>query len=144
MRLRSHLNPRGPIPGTVRVLVQLSDGEIRVSRAGDNPIGTAEARKQLPDLVRSAARPATAADLPSNRAVEIQTRGEARSASLVPTIDIDAADHRIDELEDQLENAGIALFLHERLEATAGDLISAQTFLESIGMDEFLDELPQG
>lgn len=114
-----------------------------MGRSIDNPIGTAEARKRLPELVRKASRPEAAAAAPSSRAVEIQTRGEARSASLVPTIDIDAADRKIDELEDQLENAGIALFLQERLAGTSGETISTRTFLGSIGMDEFIDELPR-
>lgn len=105
-------------------------------------LGTAEARKSLPDLVREAVSRKKPASSPKRHAVTIQPRGEERSASLVPTIDLDAAVKRIDELEEELENAGIALFLHERLSTTRGERLSAAEFLEGIGMDEFVQELP--
>ncbi|MGI8461633.1 MAG: hypothetical protein ACR2OC_08385 [Solirubrobacterales bacterium] len=106
-------------------------------------LGTAEARKSLPDLVRKAVGHEKPARSPKRHAVEIQPRGEERSASLVPTIDLDAAEERIAGLEEELENAGIALFLHERMGGTGGDRLSAAKFLEGIGMDEFVDELPR-
>lgn len=105
-------------------------------------LGTAEARKTLPDLVRRAVSKTRPAGSLKKNAVEIKPRGEERTASLVPTIDLDAAEDRIDELEEQLENAGIALFLHERLSATSGQRLSAEEFLRGIGMDEFVEELP--
>lgn len=106
-------------------------------------MGTAEARKSLPDLVRKAVAHKKPASAPKRHAVEIKPRGEQRSASLVPTIDLDAAEERIEELEEELENAGIALFLHERLSTTGGKRLSAEEFLEEIGMDEFVRELSQ-
>jgi hypothetical protein len=115
-----------------------------MSRVGrPDTLGTAEARKSLPDLVRKAVGHKTPARSVKRHAVKIQPRGEERSASLVPTIDLDAAEERIDELEEELENAGIALFLHERMATTGKERLSAAEFLEGIGMDEFVDELPR-
>lgn len=111
----------------------------------ENPtdeLGTSEARKSLPELVRKAAARTRAASSPKRHAVEIKTRGEKRSASLVPTIDLDAAEARIGELEEALENAGIALFLQERLGETSGERLTSEEFLRGIGMDEFVEELP--
>jgi hypothetical protein len=39
--------------------------------------------------------------------------------SLVPTVDLVAAKERIEQLEEDLENAGLALFLQERLPVLA-------------------------
>lgn len=76
--------------------------------------------------------------------MRIQSRGHDRSASVVPTIDLDAAEQRIAELEDQLEDAGLALFLQERLgEGEGGSRVSASTFLAEIGMDEYIEKLPR-
>jgi hypothetical protein len=110
---------------------------------GRGALGTAEARKSLPSIVRKAARRKKPASSPKRHAIEIKPRGEEGSASIVPTIDLDAAEERIDELEEDLENAGIALFLHERLTATGERRLSTAEFLEGIGMDEFIDELPR-
>lgn len=107
------------------------------------PLGTAEARKALPDLVRKATSRKTPAAAPKRHAVEIKARGGQRSASLVPTIDLDAAEERIENLEEQLEDAGIALFLHERLSSTTGERLSSEEFLRGIGMDEFVGEIDQ-
>jgi len=106
-------------------------------------LGTAEARRSLPDLVRKAVSHKKPAPSLKRHAVEIPPRGAERSASLVHTIELEAAERRINELEEELENAGIALFLHERLAATSGERLSAAEFLEGIGMDEFIGKLPR-
>lgn len=81
---------------------------------------------------------------PKRHAVEIRPRGQQRSVSLVPTIDLDAAAERIEQLEEELENAGIALFLHERERMSSkGGRLSVEEFLQEIGMDEFAGELSQ-
>ncbi len=103
---------------------------------------TSEARKRLPKLVRNASSRRSPAKSPKARAVEIKPRDEEGSASLVPTMDLDAAEARISELEEEVENAGIALFLHERLAKTSGERLSAEEFLTEIGMDEFVERLP--
>lgn len=76
--------------------------------------------------------------------VRIATRGQEGSASLVPTVDLVAAKERIEELEEDLENAGLALFLQERLAKSADRRLSAGDFLTEIGMGEFVEQLPGG
>jgi len=98
----------------------------------------------LPQLVKKASsRRKASPDLDSN-VVRITTRGQEGSASLVPTVDLIAAKERIEGLEEELENAGLALFLQERLEKSAGDRLSAGDFLAEIGMGEFVEQLPGG
>ena len=63
---------------------------------------------------------------------------------MVPTIDLIAAKDRIEELEEELENAGLALFLQERLAHGEGKRLSAGDFLQEIGMREFVEQLPGG
>jgi hypothetical protein len=111
---------------------------------GKKPValGTSEARRNLPQLVKKASvRRKPSADLESN-AVRIKSRGQKGSASLVPTVDLVAAKDRIEELEEELENAGLALFLQERLQASRGERLSADDFLAEIGMGEFVEQLP--
>lgn len=105
-------------------------------------LGTSEARRSLPQLVRKAAsRRTPSPDLESN-VVRISPRGQEGSASLVPTVDLVAAKARIEELEEELENAGLALFLQERVARSEGKQLSAGDFLTEIGMGEFVEQLP--
>lgn len=98
----------------------------------------------MPRLVKKASsRRTPSPDLESN-VVRITTRGQEGSASLVPTVDLVAAKERIEDLEEELENAGLALFLQERLATSAGDRLSAGDFLSEIGMGEFVEQLPGG
>ena len=60
----------------------------------------------------------------------------------MPTVDLIAAKERIEELEEELENAGLALFLQDRLRRGDGKRLSAGDFLAEIGMSEFVDQLP--
>jgi hypothetical protein len=112
---------------------------------GKKPValGTSEARRNLPQLVKEASSRRRSSDLESN-AVRITTRGQEGSASLVPTVDLVAAKERIEELEEELENAGLALFLQERLASSEGKRLSAGDFLTDIGMGEFVERLPGG
>ena len=104
-------------------------------------LGTSEARRNLPQLVRKASvRRKPSADLESN-AIRIKPRGQEGSASLVPTVDLVAAKERIEELEEELENAGLALFLQDRLQKGEGERLSAGDFLAEIGMSEFVEQL---
>jgi hypothetical protein len=107
-------------------------------------LGTSEARRNLPRLVKKASSHRTPSpDLESN-VVQITTRGQEGSASLVPTVDLVAAKERIEELEEELENAGLALFLQERLARSEGNRLRAGDFLTEIGMGEFVERLPTG
>lgn len=113
---------------------------------GRTPIalGTSEARRNLPHLVKKASsRRKPSSDLESN-AIRITTRGQEGSASLVPTVDLLAAKDRIEGLEEELENAGLALFLQERLAKSEGKRLSAGDFLMEVGMGEFIEQLPGG
>jgi hypothetical protein len=113
---------------------------------GKNPIalGTSEARRSLPQLVRKASSRRKPSSDPETNAIRIKARGEKGSASLVPTVDLIAAKDRIEELEEELENAGLALFLQERLEKSDGERLSAGDFLQEIEMGEFVEQLPGG
>lgn len=113
---------------------------------GKNPIalGTSEARRSLPQLVKKASSRRKPSPDPESNAIRITTRGQEGSASLVPTVDLLAAKDRIEELEEELENAGLALFLQERLEKSDGERLSAGDFLREIGMGEFVGQLPGG
>lgn len=106
-------------------------------------IGTSEARRTLPSLVKKASSKRKPASDPERNAVRIKTRGSVGSASLIPTVDLIAAKLRIEELEDELENAGLALFLQERMAEGEGRRLSAGDFLEEIGMGEFVEHLPR-
>lgn len=108
-------------------------------------MGTSEARRSLPQLVKKASSRRKPSLDPESNAVRITTRGQEGSASLVPTVDLVAAKDRIDELEEELENAGLALFLQERLAGKGdGERLSAGDFLTEIGMGEFVGQLPGG
>jgi len=113
-------------------------------------LGTSEARRALPTLVKEASSRQHPSRSLTDNAIEIRPRGQEGSASLVPTIDIEAAEERIaalererGELEEDLEDAGIALLIHERLQSTSGKRLTATEFLNIIGMEEFVAELPQ-
>ncbi len=62
----------------------------------------------------------------------------------MPTVDLIAAKERIEELEEELENAGLALFLQDRLQKVDEKRLSAGDFLAEIGMSEFVEQLPGG
>jgi hypothetical protein len=113
-------------------------------------LGTSEARTQLPNLIKQVSRKGKRSRSLTDGAIEIRTRGEKGSAMLVATADVHAAQARIAELEhelqrrdEELEDAGIALLLTERLAATSGARLSAAEFLTGIGMGEFVDQLPR-
>lgn len=107
-------------------------------------LGTSEARRSLPQLVKRASSRRKPSSDPESNAIRITTRGQEGSASLVPTVDLLAAKDRIGELEEELENAGLALFLQERLGKSEGERLSAGDFLIEIGMGEFVERLPEG
>jgi hypothetical protein len=111
--------------------------------ADPDALGTSEARRTLPELVKKASSKRKPAVDPERNAVRIKTRGASGSASLLPTIDLIAAKSRIDELEEELENAGLALFLQERLAEGKAARLSGGEFLKEIGMGEFVEQLPE-
>lgn len=113
-------------------------------RRDPKSLGASAARRSLPQLVKKASSRRTPSRDPESNAIRITTRGQEGSASLVPTVDLVAAKDRIEELEEDLENAGLALFLQERLEKGEDERLSAGDFLREIGMGEFVGKLPGG
>jgi len=111
-------------------------------------LATAEARRELPRLVKKMAEKSDASDGLLDDAVTI---GPHRKGGAVLIPEVDAAAHadevselkeRVDELEDDLEDVGMALFLQERLATTSGKRLSADEFLRGIGMEDHVDLLP--
>jgi len=97
---------------------------------------TSEARRSLPALARDAAR----RDRPSagllDHAVEIQPRGEDRSAFLVPAVDVEAAQRRIASLEEELEDIALMRMLEQRATADRGRLTHIDDVIRELGVDE--------
>jgi hypothetical protein len=110
---------------------------------------TAEARRRLPSLVKTMAEKTTPSANLLDDAIDI---GPHRKGGAVLLPEIDAAAHeqearrlraRVDELEDDLEDLGLLLFIEQRLTETAGRRLSAAEFLSGIGMEEFVDQIPR-
>ena len=58
-------------------------------------------------------------------------------------MDLVAAKERIEELEEELENAGLALSCRSGSQKSEGNRLSAGDFLTEIGMGEFVEQLPR-
>jgi len=59
-------------------------------------------------------------------------------------MDLIAAKERTEEMEEEIENAGLVRFLRDRLQRDGGKRLSANDFLAEIGMSEFVEQLPGG
>ncbi len=110
----------------------------RGARETTTKLTTSEARRSLPALARDAAR----RDRPSERlldhAVQIQPRGEDRSAYLVPEVDIEAAQRRIDSLEEELEDIALVRMLEQRAAADTGNLTYVDDVIRDLGLGKLL------
>lgn len=109
-------------------------------------LATAEARTQLPSLVRELAQLDRPAASLAERAVEIGPR-RAGGAWLVAEVDAHAAiereqalAQRVEDLEDQLEDFAIAVLLEERLAHTSGERVSLDELAAGLGLTDFLAE----
>lgn len=111
-------------------------------------LATAEARRELPRLVKQMAAKKDPADDLLDDAVGI---GPHRKGGAVLIPEVDAAAHadevakltaRVEELEDDLEDVGMALFLQDRLAGTSGKRLSTEELLRGIGMEGHIDLLP--
>jgi hypothetical protein len=110
-------------------------------------MATTEARRALPQLVkRMAAKRKPSADLRQD-AIDI---GPHRKGGAVLLPEVDVAAHaaeiaalraRVEELEEDLEDAGMVLFLQERLASASGERLTAEQFLTGIGMDVHVERL---
>jgi hypothetical protein len=111
-------------------------------------MATTEARQALPQLVKAmGAKREPSTDL-MHDAIDIGPH-RTGGAVLLPAIDLLAhADEvtrlhaRVEELEDELEDAGMALFLQERLASTSGERLTTEEFLTGIGMEDHIERLP--
>jgi len=111
-------------------------------------LATAEARRELPSLVRRMGQKRKpSADLLAD-AVGI---GAHRKGGAVLIPEVDAVAHadqlaelrsQVEELEGELEDVGMALLLEERLAGATGERLSAEEFLRGIGMGDHVDRLP--
>ncbi len=107
-------------------------------------LATAEARTQLPSLVRELAQLERPARSLAERAVEIGPR-RTGGAWLVPEVDAQAAiereqalAQRVVDLEDQLEDFAIGVLLEERLARTSGERVSLDELAAELGLSDFL------
>jgi hypothetical protein len=112
-------------------------------------LATGEARRELPRLVQQMAAKAGPSDGLLDDAVGI---GPHRKGGAVLVPEIDAAAHlgeveelrtRVEELEDDLEDAGMALFIQARIAGASGERLSPEEFLRGIGMEGHVDLLPR-
>jgi hypothetical protein len=118
-------------------------------RAGSRTrsLATTEARKALPQLVnKMSAKHKASADLMED-AIDIGPHRKG-GAVLLPSVDLAAhatevADlrARVEQLEEDLEDAGMALFLQERLATTSGQRLTTEQFLAGIGMEGHIEQL---
>ena len=110
-------------------------------------LATTEARKALPQLVNTmSAKDKASADLMQDAIVIGAYRKG--GAVLLPSVDLAAhatevaeLRDRVEQLEEDLEDAGMALFLQERLATTSGERLTTEQFLTGIGMEEHVEQL---
>jgi len=110
-------------------------------------MATTEAREALPRLVKQmGAKRKPSADLMQD-AIEIGPH-RTGGAVLLPEVDVVAhAEHvtrlraQVAQLEEDLEDVGMVLFLQDRLATTAGPRLTAEQFLSDLGMEEHIERL---
>ena len=94
---------------------------------------TSEARTALPTLVKQAARSKPGKGLREN-AVTIQARGEPVAVLLVPETDIEAAERRIAELEEELEDVALMRMVEAMTLADTGERVSVDELAAELGV----------
>lgn len=97
-----------------------------------------EARTELYALVKEFAEMQESSESLLDRAVEIGPRRRG-GAILVPEVDAIEATRRIKELEDELEDIGLALLLQERL-GEPGGRISLDELAAELGLSDVVAE----
>jgi hypothetical protein len=109
---------------------------------------TAEARRQLPSLVKEMGAKVKASASLLQDAVDIGPH-RTGGAILIPAVDVvkhqqtvEALRARVEQLEGELEDVALGIFLQQRLATTTGDRLGAEEFLTGIGMEEFVAKLP--
>ena len=94
---------------------------------------TSEARTALPGLVRKAAKAKPAKTLRDN-AVAIRARGEEGLVLLLPEADVTAAERRIAELEEELEDVALMRMVEELTLADTGERFTLEHVAKEAGI----------
>jgi hypothetical protein len=102
-------------------------------------VTTSQARTALPELARAAAKRSKPSKSLLDNAVEIQPRGEERSAYLVPEVDLQEAERRIEELEEELEDIALVRLIEQRTLAESGNLTTVDDVIREFGFHDLLD-----
>lgn len=97
-----------------------------------------QARTELYSLVKEFAEVEQASESLLERAVEIGPRRQG-GAVLLPEVDALEAARRLEELEEELEDIGLALMLQGRL-AEPGERITLDQMAAELGLTDFLTE----
>lgn len=105
---------------------------------------TSEARRVLPKLARAAAKRDKPSENLLDNAVQIQPRGEERSVYLVPEVDLEDAERRIEELEEELEDIALMRLLEQRALSDSGGLTPVDDVIREFGFHDLLDESASG
>lgn len=112
-------------------------------------MATTEARRALPTLVNEMAAKTKPSNTLLDDAVQIG-RHRKRGAVLLPEIDAEAHAEEVArlrmqvvELEDELEDASLALYVQQRLTTTSGGRLTAAEFLADIGFEDQVGKLPR-
>ena len=110
-------------------------------------LSSAQARTDLPQLLKSARAVKAPARSLASRAIEIGPYNKG-GAWLVPELDAQAAiqreaelRERVAELEDQLETVLLAAVVHERLSKESGARLSGVEFIRELGFDGIAEEI---
>jgi len=112
-------------------------------------LGTSEARAAFSELVGDLASHTEAAPSLADNAVEV---GPHRTGGvwLVPEVDaqgaldrIETLQAQIDELEDEVENVALGLWIAERLEHSDGKRIPASQVIRELGFGDLAKDLPE-
>ena len=112
-----------------------------MGRAKDTTtLTTSEARRVLPQLARDAAKRQRPGRSLRENAVQIRPRGEERSAYLVPEVDLEDAERRIEELEEELEDVGLMRLMEQRALSDSGKLTHVDDVIRELGFDELLTD----
>lgn len=102
-------------------------------------VTTSQARTALPELARAAAKRSKPSKSLLDNAVEIQPRGEERSAYLVPEVDLEEAERRIEKLEEELEDIALMRLIEQRTLAESGNLTAVDDVIREFGFHDLLD-----
>ncbi len=102
-------------------------------------VTTSQARTALPELARAAAKRSKPGKSLLDHAVEIQPRGEQRSAYLVPEVDLQEAERRIETLEEELEDIALMRLIEQRTLSESTTHTPVDDVIGKFGFHDLLD-----